>query len=51
MTPIAKGGRDEPANLTLACEKCNLAKHAKDVEEFLRWRTQRGLKNRRPRVV
>ncbi|RVT86243.1 HNH endonuclease [Inhella crocodyli] len=50
-TPIAKGGRDEPANITLACEKCNLAKHAKDVEEFLRWRAQRGLLNRHPRVV
>jgi 5-methylcytosine-specific restriction endonuclease McrA len=50
-TPIAKGGRDEAANITLACEKCNLAKHAKDVEEFLRWRLQRGLRNRSPRVV
>lgn len=49
--PIAQGGRNEPANLTLCCEKCNLAKHAKNVDEFLRWRLQRGLTNRTPRVV
>lgn len=51
MTPIAQGGRNEAANITLCCEKCNLAKHAKNVEQFLRWRTQRGLTNRYPRVV
>jgi 5-methylcytosine-specific restriction endonuclease McrA len=50
-TPIAQGGRNEPANLTLCCEKCNLAKHAKDVNQFLLWRLQHGLKNRIPRVV
>lgn len=50
-TPIAQGGRNEPINLTLCCEKCNLAKHAKNVEEFIRWRVQRGLKIRTPRVV
>lgn len=43
MTPVARGGRDEPENATLACMKCNLAKHAKTVEEYLQWRKKRGL--------
>ena len=51
MTPVAQGGRDEASNVTICCEKCNLAKHAKNVEQFLQWRLQRGLKNRNPRVV
>ena len=51
MMPVAQGGKNEAANITLCCEKCNLAKHAKNVEQFLRWRIQRGLKNRNPRVV
>ncbi len=48
MTPIARGGRDEPTNATLACTKCNLAKHAKTVEEYLQWRKKRGLIVREP---
>jgi 5-methylcytosine-specific restriction endonuclease McrA len=51
MTPVARGGRDEVRNITLCCEPCNLAKHAKTVSEFLRWRLERGLRNRNPRVV
>ena len=51
MNPVVQGGRTEVSNLTLCCEKCNFAKHAKNVEQFLYWRTQRGLKNRNPRVV
>lgn len=51
MTPVAQGGKNEASNVTLCCEKCNLAKHAKNVEQFLRWRAERGLKNRNPRVV
>lgn len=43
MTPVARGGRDEPENATLACMKCNLAKHAKTVDEYLQWRKIRGL--------
>jgi len=50
-TPIAQGGRNEAANLTLCCERFNLAKHAKNVEQFRRWRTERGLKTRNPRLV
>lgn len=51
MIPVARGGKNETTNITLCCEPCNLAKHAKNVEEFLRWRSERGLKNRLPRVV
>ncbi|NUN63314.1 HNH endonuclease [Pseudanabaena biceps] len=51
MTPVVQGGRTEVSNLTLCCEKCNFEKHAKNVEQFLYWRIQRGLKNRNPRVV
>lgn len=50
-TPISRGGANDPANITICCERCNLAKHAKAVDEFLIWRTQRGLKNRHPRIV
>ncbi|CAN5301371.1 hypothetical protein BH23VER1_BH23VER1_31220 [soil metagenome] len=51
MTPVARGGKDETINITLCCESCNLAKHAKTVEEYLTWRNQRRLKVRHPRVV
>lgn len=47
-TPIAQGGKNDPSNLTICCEKCNLAKHAKNVDEFIKWRLQRGLSIRRP---
>lgn len=33
-TPVAKGGKSVYSNFTLACEGCNLAKHAKTVDEF-----------------
>ena len=50
-TPVAQGGRNDLSNITLCCEKCNLAKHAKNVEQFLRWRANHHLKIRSPRVV
>lgn len=43
MNPVSRGGRDEPENATLACMKCNLSKHAKNVEEYFQWREKRGL--------
>lgn len=50
-TPVAQGGQSDASNITLCCEKCNLAKHAKNVDEFIKWRSVRGLKNRIPRVA
>jgi 5-methylcytosine-specific restriction endonuclease McrA len=35
IRPKAKGGSDRISNLCLACEKCNLKKGTKDIEEFL----------------
>jgi 5-methylcytosine-specific restriction endonuclease McrA len=35
IRPKARGGSDRISNLTLACEKCNQAKGARPVEEFL----------------
>ena len=35
IIPRARGGSDRVSNLTLACEKCNQAKGARPVEEFL----------------
>jgi 5-methylcytosine-specific restriction endonuclease McrA len=34
--PRAKGGTDRLSNLTLSCQKCNLAKGTQDVKEFLK---------------
>lgn len=42
-TPIAKMGKNEASNMTLACEKCNLEKHAKDVPQYREWRRVRNL--------
>jgi HNH endonuclease len=33
--PRAKGGTDRISNLTLSCEKCNVAKGTQDIKEFL----------------
>jgi 5-methylcytosine-specific restriction endonuclease McrA len=34
--PRAKGGSDRVSNLTLSCERCNLKKGTKSVDEFLK---------------
>jgi 5-methylcytosine-specific restriction endonuclease McrA len=36
IVPHAKGGSNRISNLCLACEKCNLAKGTKSIEEFLK---------------
>jgi hypothetical protein len=36
IVPRAKGGSNRISNLCLACEKCNLAKGTKSIEEFLK---------------
>ena len=36
IIPHAKGGTDRVSNLTLACEKCNLAKGTQDIAAFLK---------------
>jgi hypothetical protein len=35
IRPRAKGGSDRISNLCLACEKCNIRKGTKDIEQFL----------------
>jgi len=35
ITPRANGGTNRISNLCLACEKCNLAKGAKNIKDFL----------------
>jgi 5-methylcytosine-specific restriction endonuclease McrA len=35
IVPRAKGGTNRVSNLCLACEKCNLAKGARDIKDFL----------------
>lgn len=35
MTPIARGGTSDPANLALACARCNLRKRTRTATEFL----------------
>lgn len=34
VIPVAKGGSDDPANLTVACAQCNLSKSDKSVQEW-----------------
>ena len=34
MTPLARGGADSEENLTLACKRCNISKHATPYEDF-----------------
>jgi 5-methylcytosine-specific restriction endonuclease McrA len=36
IDPRAKGGTDRISNLTLSCEKCNLAKGTKEIKDFLK---------------
>jgi 5-methylcytosine-specific restriction endonuclease McrA len=36
IVPIARGGRNEDANMQLLTQKCNNQKHAKDPIEFMR---------------
>ncbi len=36
IVPRAKGGTDRVSNLTVACEKCNLAKGTQDIAVFLK---------------
>lgn len=36
IVPRAKGGSNRVSNLCLACEKCNLAKGTKSIEDFLK---------------
>ena len=36
IVPRAKGGSNRVSNLCLACEKCNLAKGTRSIEEFLK---------------
>lgn len=40
ITPLARGGSNDPANLQYLCRPCNRAKHAKDPIEFAQ---ERGL--------
>jgi 5-methylcytosine-specific restriction endonuclease McrA len=37
MTPIARGGRDEPDNVVPACRSCNSQKGARTVDEYIDW--------------
>ena len=37
IKPVSKGGTDDLENLTLACEFCNMAKQAHELEYFLSW--------------
>lgn len=46
IVPVSRGGKNEPENLTLACARCNLEKHAKTPEEFLAWQIKCGIVDR-----
>lgn len=50
ILPVAKGGGNSLNNLTVCCPKCNLAKHAKTVQEFYAWMDLRKIKYRLPKL-
>lgn len=43
LTPVARGGSNNPNNLTLSCYKCNYEKTSKTLDEYLEWRQERKL--------
>lgn len=43
LTTVSRGGSSYPKNITLSCEKCNLAKTNKTLAEFMAWRKERSL--------
>lgn len=43
ITPLIRGGSNDPENLTLACDRCNKEKHGKTLHEYIKWRQGRGL--------
>lgn len=43
LTPLSRGGSNNPSNLTLSCLKCNYEKTKKTLEEYLAWRQERKL--------
>lgn len=43
LTPIARGGSNNPNNLTISCRSCNYEKTSKTLDEYLEWRKERKL--------
>lgn len=43
LTPVARGGSNNPNNLTLSCRNCNYEKTSKTLDEYLEWRAERKL--------
>lgn len=41
LIPIARGGRDEPANVAPACRRCNVQKNKKTPEEYFMYLEKR----------
>lgn len=41
VTPVARGGTNDPKNLITACEECNRLRWRKSVPQFALWRAER----------
>lgn len=46
LTPISRGGSNNPDNLMLSCSKCNKEKTNKTLAEYIAWRKERELDTR-----
>jgi len=45
LTPKARGGTDDPANVVPCCFTCNAQKSDKTADEYRRWRELMGLRS------
>lgn len=43
ITPVSRGGSNDPSNLTLCCLSCNRTKGDKTLSEYREWRMERRL--------
>jgi 5-methylcytosine-specific restriction endonuclease McrA len=51
IIPLARGGHHVPGNTQMICLSCNLSKHAKPLDEWLRQRANEAARTWRRRTL